>query len=172
MIITFAYGTDLATGSAQDHAHTISDAWLAEFPVAGMASSYTFLGCRVQEGDGIGAPTPGAWDVSLSGTFGGSVLPQNNAFLFHKRSTATGRSGQGRNYLPPAYLAMEGDVSAVGVITASIVTDGTGRLRDILDALAVANLPMGILDKNSILHQMVDWTMDPVIATRRRRLRR
>lgn len=172
MITTWHYTTDFASGSATDHAETIATAWLAEFPSTQLFDAYTFLGVRVFEGTGAGPDVPGAWDLALAGSNAVSELPQNVALLLHKRTASPGRSGQGRNYLPPCYVAAETDVTPSGVITSANVTGMNAALATVLGDLVTAALPMVVLGADLVARQVTNWTMDPVIATRRRRLRR
>jgi len=111
---------------------------------------------------------------SVAGTNTGPPLPQNTAFLLRKRSALGGRRGRGRMYWPPAFLG-EDSISSVGLmgeaqrsaiegrmIVATAAPAGTGRV--ILHAPEVgaptAPTPITAL------------SLDALVATQRRRLRR
>lgn len=172
MITTFGVATDLFTGDADDIATEVRTTWETYFTAADMSTNWTFLGVRVLLGQATGAPIPGSSEVSVPGTFSLSTLPQNSAFLFKKRTNLPGRSGMGRCYCPPCYGIGEGDVSAAGVIDSASVTAINTKLFNVLQDLNTANLPMVVWGIGPSTPQVSSFTLDPVIATRRRRLRR
>lgn len=172
MVTTWNYDFSLATGTAADHATTIKDIWLASFPATQCSTSYTFLGCRVLEGQAAGQPVPGAADVSITGTLSIPSPPQNVAYLLHKQTPTPGRSGQGRNYLPPAYSFGETEVAANGAILAAVIGPFNSKLGTVLTSLDSNNLGMTVLDKASVEHIVTSWVLDPLVASRRKRLRR
>lgn len=112
-----------------------------------------------------------------TGANSGNVLPQNSAYLVHKRTAVGGRGGRGRMYLPGC---AEGSVSDTGVVASGTLTTfntaWAGFLSDVTSGLFITELV--------VLHDssggtagdppavITSLTMDSVIATQRRRLRR
>jgi hypothetical protein len=169
----FHYDATAATGDANAHANTIRSTWFASFGAGDMNTSYTFLGVRVLEGNGTSAPDPGTSDVAVVGTFAVAPPPQNVAYLLHKRSGLAGRNHNGRCYMPPAYSLAESDITATGAIPAGSVTAINTKLSTVRSALSTANLPMVVWSPTTgAVSTVASFTIDPIVATRRRRLRR
>jgi hypothetical protein len=110
------------------------------------------------------------------------VIPQNSAFLVHKRTARAGRRGRGRFYLPGV---QEAAVDAIGALTSGTVTGWQTSLNLFLDRLSNSTEP-SFETTPVLLHQDVEGdgsevaelpdvitalVMDPIIATQRRRLR-
>lgn len=124
-------------------------------------------------------PAPPVEGTNPSGTVGGAagaLIPQNTAYLVHKRTSVAGRSGRGRLYIPGV---QEGNVSTVGRVADATVSAWNVALQTFLEDVKVT----GIIDELVILHStpgayaldtpavITSLTMDPVVATQRRRLR-
>lgn len=105
------------------------------------------------------------------------LLPQNSALLVHKRTALAGRKGRGRFYLPGV---AEGWANNIGEVLTATVTDFNNSLADMLAGIiASANfVGMALFHDDDSLTPLPDptliqsLTLDPVIATQRRRLRR
>lgn len=105
-----------------------------------------------------------------------SIVPQNTAFLCHKRTNYGGRGGRGRFYLPGV---QESQVDNVGVVISGKVTALNTRLAAMLTDLAAfsPSLGMFVLHDSAGAHaadpprQVTSLTCDSVVATQRRRLR-
>jgi hypothetical protein len=112
------------------------------------------------------------------GSFGAyTQLPQNSSHLVHKRTSVAGRVGRGRMYLP---AVPEIQVGETGILTAVYVSSWNTELATWLADIAAISQ----LDGMELLHNspgagaalapfpVTSLTMDPVIATQRRRLRK
>lgn len=110
---------------------------------------------------------------------GGSAdfLPQNSAILVHKRTARGGRRGRGRFYIPGV---QEDHVSDTGLLDEEYLSDLQDNMNALLTGMTSEPLPtvgMWLLHGTG-LSAVVDpdevtlLTVDPVIATQRRRLRR
>jgi hypothetical protein len=172
-VMVSTVGVDLAanTGSDQTNVDTLADQFMATFPVTAIFAGWTFLGVSARVG--VGGTSHVAVEAPRvhAGTATGATPPQNCSVLVKKFSAAAGRRGRGRMYLPPFNLA-ESSVSAAGI----------------LDATSLANQQLGLdLWLGSdwqfyILHDslpsslaptpITQFTVDRMIATQRRRLRR
>lgn len=105
------------------------------------------------------------------------VVPQNTAFLMHKRSSFPGRSGRGRCYLP---AVAEADVNNVGVVRSAVVTAFNAAFEDWRTDIAASAsfLFMAILHDSAgaaaadAPRPVASINLDGVVATQRRRLRR
>lgn len=119
--------------------------------------------------------------VDASTTTGGdseaTVIPQNSAYLIHKRTATGGRGGRGRFYLPGVG---ETDVDNFGNIAGAKIT----ALNAAVTAWRTAVLAVALVDDLVLLHNdpgafaadaprsITSLVADPVLSTQRRRLRR
>ena len=122
---------------------------------------------------------PSVW-VATENTAGTSIaearLPQNCALLVHKRTNAPGRRGRGRIYLPSV---PSGIVSNTGALSGDYIDEVQEILDDWLAALSAEPLPtvhMWLLHNTGVSatpdpNRVTSLTLDPIIATQRRRLR-
>lgn len=103
----------------------------------------------------------------------GATLPQNCTCLIRKTTTRGGREGRGRSYVP-ACMFQEGDVSAVGVILNTVVTNMQTRINAFLNLMAAGDFPVHLLHSDVLTSPDVvsSCQFQSVIATQRRRLRR
>ncbi len=121
----------------------------------------------------IGASTLGA---AGGGNGGVNLLPQNCAWLIHKRTAFAGRRGRGRLYLPgPA----EGEVDNLGQVGIATQNSWNGALSSWRTDISgsASFLGMCILHGPGVSavpapYFVSSLSLDPVIATQRRRLRR
>lgn len=126
-------------------------------------------------------PAPPVIGVAAGGGSGagtlGSVLPQNSAFLVHKRTGVGGRGGRGRLYLP---AVDESAVNDVGVVTGSVVTAWNTALAAWLAAIQAETTYLDMVLFHDSLgafaaedpYVVTSLIIDTQIATQRRRLRR
>lgn len=123
---------------------------------------------------GTSALTP-----QVNGTNPATFLPQNCAYLMHRRSFLGGRRGSGRFYLP--YID-EGVVDNVGNLTSLRVGAMTTRFDTFVnnalapgagtDLVAYGVVSMATPTNPGTFVETPSRYCDPVIATQRRRLRR
>lgn len=117
----------------------------------------------------------GGWGGGNAGAT--SILPQNSAFLLHKRTNRAGRTGRGRLYLPGV---PEGSVDNVGNVSPGTVTGlNTALASWVADILNASDFEYMCLFHDSlgsaalvVPTPIASITCDPVIGTQRRRLRR
>jgi hypothetical protein len=111
------------------------------------------------------------WSGSIAGGGGPGVLPQNCALLVRKNTGLAGRKGKGRMYIP-AILA-EGNVDAVGNIDAGTVAALQGHMNDFYGHLNdITNVSTALLHGDGSDPTFITgFSVQPVIATQRRRLR-
>jgi hypothetical protein len=105
-----------------------------------------------------------------------ALVPQNTAWLVHKRTGSGGRSGRGRMYFPGVW---ESGVSSTGVVSSSVLSTYNPSLTAWLTAIA-AIVEVGSMH---LLHDstgaaaldaptpVTSLNLDPMVATQRRRLR-
>lgn len=164
---------DFGTISAADMANEIRTLFSqtgSPYVAGQIAVGWTFQGVSVtkQLEDG---PLTGQSLSPVVGTVSVGPLPVNCSLLFTKQTTSGGRRNRGRAFVPPIHLS-EGDINAIGVITAD-VSGLQGRYDAALGALeAIGYDPV-------LFHQSAPFTPTPVtglalsslIATQRRRMR-
>jgi hypothetical protein len=102
------------------------------------------------------------------------LAPQNVSFLAKKATAFAGKAFRGRMYLP---CVVEGIVDNNGIVGASTITAMNLRLTNLLSNLASAlafPAPMVLLHSNPLIDPttVTSLTMDTMVATQRRRLRR
>lgn len=181
MTITYAVeipnlSVSLSLGTIPEDLH---DAFVGAFQ-ARLDGSYTFLSTEVKGRFGAGLNdyllgTHSGGEFGTRAAFDG--LPQNCAILVHKRTGFAGRIGRGRNYFPG--LA-DTEVSEIGQITAGVVTSWQTAMNAWLAAVnAVTDVGTFVLLHNDPgagsaenPYEVTALTVDPVIATQRRRLRK
>jgi hypothetical protein len=126
-------------------------------------------------------PTPPLVGTGSGATAGtgtaGTLIPQNTAFLAHKRTAYAGRSGQGRFYLPGVY---ESQVNNIGQVDSGVITALNTSLAAFRNAVrAAADVEEMVLFHDSagaaageLPYFITSLDTDPVVATQRRRLRK
>lgn len=165
----FASAAAIATDCATAFKEVVSEIFSNQFTLT--STEVTF-----QDVD-PGPPSIGVSSLSQVGPGTDPVMPQNNAYLIHKRTAVGGRSGRGRMFMPGVG---EGAVNTIGQLTGAIQTSINTSLADFLADLAAAGsvISMVILHDDSGAgaalppYAVTSLTVDPVISTQRRRLRR
>ncbi len=128
-------------------------------------------------------PVVYAYTSNYTGLNQAGPLPQNSAVLFHKRTARAGRRGRGRFYLPGI---LEAGVSAVGGLdsgsinayqagaTAYLARFGVGNLGAVEPVLIHSFDPLAgpPVPSQLVPDRITSLSVDPVIATQRRRLRK
>lgn len=116
--------------------------------------------------------------INRPGGRSSQFLPQNCATLIRKNTELGGRRNRGRMFIP-AMLA-EGEVDNVGVIEATsvgIFQDNADAFLDELTSIVAFPMTMVVLHGSEGISEPGDptpvssLTVDPIIATQRRRLR-
>jgi hypothetical protein len=180
MAVTYGVLIDTAAppASAGALAATLATAFKTHvMPV--MSTDLTLVNTEVSWQD-TALPAPpviGSSGITQAGSDGDPLLPQNSAYLVHKRTSYGGRGGRGRMFLPGV---RENEVDSIGAVTAGTVTTFNTALSNWLTAIFAAAGTDGMV----LLHDSVGafaavapyivtgLNLDPVIATQRRRLRR
>lgn len=181
MAVTYAVGIDSGAppASASSLAADLRSAFVTAFS-AFFNPLFTISQCEVRWQD-TAPPAPPQIGVGPGSTIAtgsaGTLLPQNSAFLVHKRTSVAGRGGRGRMYFPGVYESQANNIgqvdpAAVSAFNTSLasflaaVPGVTGVINMVVlhDSLgAFAGAPPAIITA---------LDCDPVIATQRRRLRR
>lgn len=99
-----------------------------------------------------------------------TTVPPNTSFLLKKVTFISGRSEQGRMYMPGVWEAV---VSGTGVVDATIRDDLTTAANAFLGKLTADGIDMAILHTNEFNPptRVVELNCDSRVATQRRRLR-
>lgn len=167
-VITFGVDQDGGLTSANDVANAVLDSIDTTWQPA--ISSNVQIGPVKADFNSGGGPVPGFSDTSLRGLAAQNSIPSNGALLVRKSTILSGRANRGRFYLP--WALEESDVSAIGIIDGSTVTDYQGLMDDFLTALSTNGVPMVVLHSGAGTPAPVSaLNVAPVIATQRRRLR-
>nr|CRY96200.1 hypothetical protein [uncultured prokaryote] len=177
---TFGVATDLASFSPQEHADHVGLAWVTSI-LDGQSDDLTFASATCRFGQDGGDDLIIDSDlIPYSGGSNTEKLPQNCAVLVRKNTSLGGRKNRGRLFIPS--LASDSVVSMTGVIDPTAVATFQGRMDDFVDYLNTDPVTAGLSTPMVILHApsvvLVDptpvtsLTVQPMIATQRRRLRR
>jgi len=167
-VITFGVDQDGGLTSANDVANAVLSAIDDTWQVA--ISSNVQIGPVKADFNSGGGPVPGFSDTSLRGLAAQNSIPSNGALLVRKSTILSGRANRGRFYLP--WSLEESDVSAIGIIDGTTVSDYQTLMDDFLTALTTEGVPMVVLHSGAGTPAPVSaLNVAPVIATQRRRLR-
>lgn len=167
-VITFGVDHDAGLLSANDVANAVLDAIDTTWQPA--ISSNVQIGPVKADYNSGGGPVPGFSDTSIRGLAAQNSVPSNCALLVRKASILSGRANRGRFYLP--WSLEESDVSAIGIIDGSTVTDYQGLMDDFLTALSANDVPMVVLHSGAGTPAPVSaLNVAGLVATQRRRLR-
>lgn len=170
-VFTFGHHFDAAGDAAAPDAaaSAIRARWFAQFAAADMINTYTFLGCTIKIGTALG-DIAGASAVAVVGTYVQPAMTPNVALLVHERTAAAGHQNRARMYLPPCYAITETDVTPQGGIAGASVTAVNTKL-----AAYMANM---LTDTRKLIalttagaKDVTALTLDPTVATMRKRLR-
>ena len=189
MICTIGIDISDAAGDFQACAKVVEYAWANTGTLPGprteQAPDYTTTVIKLAVGQDGGPPIIVEEPVNVAGTGSAGTMPQNCAVLVRKNTNLGGREGRGRMYVPGL---RETDVSPAGAITGAVVTAWQTKFNNFFNNLVNPPPGTGVTSDPScppvILHTVpqlgltppptpiVGFTVDPVIATQRRRLRR
>ncbi len=118
----------------------------------------------------------GVYVNNIPMTNAGSFLPQNCAFLLHKRSGLGGRKNRGRMYLPGVNEALVDDKGLMSTTAINGVNAAAAAtLADIIAIEGVERMvilhtqPLGPV--GTVPTPVTTLLLDPVLGTQRRRLR-
>lgn len=179
MVVTYGVGVDPAALPANATALATTLGGLFDTHIMPLVSSdVTHIGTEVTW-QSIAPPAPPDVGYDPSGVVGsaaGALMPQNNAFLVHKRTGLGGRGGRGRFYIPGV---QEGNVGTTGVVAGATVAAWNTNLAAWRTAVngAAGVLNMVLLHSSpgayaaTVPYDITSLSMDTVIATQRRRLR-
>ncbi len=172
------YGLEVGVGeTAEDVADVCANAWAQLNPAVSTEVSLTQTVVRHNIGPAGAPPVVAVSTISTGGVAAGTLIPQNSAFLIHKRGPVGGRSGRGRFYVPGV---REVAVGNTGVVNNDVRIDWNTRLATFLAQLNAAPEIAGMVVLHDSLSQFAGnppapvstLLCDTVIATMRRRLRR
>jgi hypothetical protein len=144
-------------------------------------SNVTLQSTRVSLGTDGGEDIVGLSNQLVACTKAISSTPPNCAVLVHKATARGGRRGRGRMYIP--WCCQATDVTEAGTIGAATVTLVSNAVNAWVTAVTPDPGPLVILhrpSRNTIgpgsvpgsPNVITSWTVDPLIATQRRRLGR
>ena len=164
-----------ADATAADLADDIATAFSANL-LGALDSEVTMTGANYVDlsGDnGESGPVP-SWTGPVSGGASGAGSPGNVAYLLHWGAPGTRRQRNGRTYLPGVPDAA---VNENGLIDSSYFDGLEGRQEDFFEQVnSGGNGVLAILSKTSagghIARVVSSYSVDPRVATQRRRLRR
>lgn len=152
-------------------AEDLSDAFLAGFPAADIADSYTYRGVVLRVGQDGGPPVIAEFTANVPGTNTNPAPTQNVAVLVRKSTGLGGRRGRGRMFLPAFCLGEDG-VAANGVLEggtrASIQSSVDTWMGALTPFLLHDSAPTPVPEPTPV----TSFTVDLTVATQRRRLRR
>lgn len=176
------YGVDIDTASPPASADALAQGLGTAFGsnlLARFGPTINLVQTEVEWKDTAGSAPP-VVGVSTAGAGPGTntstaLLPANSAFLVHKRTASGGRRGRGRMYFPGVD---ETEVDNLGALSSATRTAWSTALAAWLAAIAA----VAGVDSMVLLHgpgltippvptPVTSLTLDPVIATQRRRLR-
>lgn len=190
MVITLGLKSQAAPDTAEDMADNLNTAALAAGSIVGVASGmydqWTYVGTTVRLMTATGFDT-GEHIENQAGTATGETLPNNCAILVKKNTGLGGRHYRGRLY-QPIYGVLESNIDNTGRIGAADVTSLQGRYNTFRTALDTNDLDPYLLhypfvetpveDPPVFIDEFPDptlittFTVQDIIATQRRRLRR
>lgn len=179
--VVFGVDTNASTESPETLATeifvTFAAYWANRFSTATAIES-----AILRTGSGTGATVAESSLPAVNGSSTAAKLPQNCALLVRKNTSRGGRTGRGRMFVPN--VLREGDVDDVGVLQSSFRTElqntASGWLQSMAgggDAAQTTPTPMVLLHNvgapgGTVPTPVTSLTVDSVISTQRRRLRR
>jgi len=176
--MAMTYGVDADdTATADGIAGACATAFI-EIMAEVMSNQFTLVSTEVTfQGVPNDPPTVGTSTTTATGNGTDPIMPQNNAYLIHKRTQFGGRTGRGRMFQPGV---SEGAVNTVGQLTTAQKNALTVSYQDFLSDLQLSAPIVNMV----ILHDslgagallppraVTSLGADAVISTQRRRLRR
>lgn len=179
MITTLGHRTrpDTTPNEQAENLFDIASAASCPFQAANMYPNWSFIGVDVYIGQDGGPEVIGSHRETITGSRAAAdQLPNNCALLVQKRTELAGRRNRGRFFIPPAFLG-EAGVNNNGVIATPTLAGYQTNFNAWMAALLTIE---GDAYEPVILHSespstptpVTSFVVQPVIATRRRRLRR
>ncbi len=178
MVVTLGHDVSAIVGTMQTAAELLHTRFQDTIRTE-MGNDYRFEGVSLYVGQGVGPPLVfESTQVGANGLGGASSLPQNCAHLVRKRTSAAGRRGRGRLYLPGVN---ESSVNNIGVMDNVFFTAIQNKLNSWYAALTAPTT--GVALPPVILHRAEGIGVEPAptpvtvfslsstVATQRRRLR-
>lgn len=139
-------------------------------PAVNLLTNWTFNGVSCYLQDDLGQVVGHANHPISGGTGATSSLPQNCCTLIKKLTASAGRRNQGRFYCPPFNLG-EADVTQSGAILSARAAVIQGDWDAFYDRLVTSELAPVLFHSTGPSTPITSFSLDPVIATQRRRLR-
>jgi hypothetical protein len=147
---------------------------------AGSLISKVDSGCTIgpttiRLGQDGGEALVGYWSLRANGAISLTSPPPNVAVLIHKRTARGGRRGRGRLFMP--WFVDETTIDEAGIIAPATVTSLATCVEVFRTALATNGVPMVVLHEPGKTTAgapdvVTSLTVDPLVATQRRRLGR
>jgi hypothetical protein len=137
-----------------------------------MIDEYSLEACIASFGT-IDGDVVGEFHDHEQGTVSDSPITSNCALLVKKNTALGGRRNRGRFYAPPTFLN-EGAVDASGNIAAGPLATLQTLWTNLFNELATADLEPQLFHQGAgapVPTPIVAFTVDPMIATQRRRMR-
>lgn len=172
-ISTFGYDGDVDEDPVVDagEVNVILKATGRPCNAGNMSSSYIYLGVECMRMTATG-PISGTAPESQVGTSSLSPCPPNCSLLIQKSTTRGGRKGKGRMYVP-IFNKSESDIEKDGSILTGNLATLQGYWGGAFTALAASDVKPALLHSDGSTPDLITaWTVKPLIATQRRRLRR
>jgi hypothetical protein len=173
--VVMTHGAQLQGISAPSAAATIytNASQTGSVAAAGaMSPEYAFLGVQVTRMEASG-PVLGEFFDTIVGSGSSGSMPPNSSVLVRKSTGFGGRSGRGRMFQPP-YYPPETNVGPDGVIAAGNMAVLQPRYDAYLAAMSADSIPIVLLHSSPGLepYEVLALSVQPMVATQRRRLRR
>lgn len=172
-ISSFGYEGDVAEDPVVDAAevNVIMKASGRPFAPGNYSTGWTYLGIECMRMTASG-PIVGSAPEAVVGTSSLSTCPPNCALLIQKSTTRGGRKGKGRMYVPILNKS-ESDIERDGSILTGNLATLQGYWGNAFTALVGSDVKPVLLHSDGSTPDVITaWTVKPLIATQRRRLRR
>lgn len=165
------FGTDTAAQVAEE-AYNAYVGTGKPITAANVCAGWTFVGVHAVKQLESG-PVSGDFISPLVGTAAAATLTPNVAILWNKTTALGGRRNRGRAFIPP-YAPGEGSVDSLGVINSGVVTATQALYDTFFAALVTAEFTPVLFHQSAPFTPtpITAFTMQPLVATQRRRLRR
>lgn len=177
----FFEGTSVPNGAAVTYGIAVGGSWtpavaaetlhgyFATHLMPNLVNAIAVRSTRVKFGPNATGPFGDYTDV-VAGSVVGPQCPPNTAYLIEKHTQLGGRQGAGRFYLPGC---AEADVADGGTVNGTRVDAIVADLEAWLNQMETNLHAMVLLHNSSLTPTPVtSLSVDPIVATRRRRLRR
>lgn len=166
---------DFTTDSPTQMATDLYNAYVGTgkpIEAANLVVPWSFLGVRVTKQLESG-PLSGEKLTTVTGTAVASPLTPNVCTLWQKLTGEGGRRNRGRAFIPP-YAPGESSVDGLGVINSGVVTATQSLYNAFLTAASGSGYSPMLFHSEAPFTPtpIVNFNLQPVVATQRRRLRR